>query len=211
MDWNRPMRALIPGLEGAVLRHLWRSEEPRTASQVHLATREGSLSGIRRALDRLVGQGVVVAHAAGHVLLYRLNTDHLAYPAIDGALQQYRPRSLLRARMAQLVDEQSADLGLSPSVAIYGSVARGDATVRSDLDVLLVVADDAPDPAVDALAAQIRLMAQRWTGNPVHVFTCTPAWLVDAARREDPLVESWLADAETVYGTTVRDILAMSR
>ena len=202
------MTALIPGLEGSAVHHLWSVREPRTASQVYLRTRAGSLSGIRRALDRLSRQGVVSARTAGNVILYQLNQDHLAYPAIDAALARYEPFAELRRRLAELTAAHATDLRHEPIVAIYGSVARGDASSESDLDLLLVLDDDAPEAAGDDLEAALRTHGQRWTGNHVHVFRCSASWLADAHRREDPLVASWLAEAQVVHGRSLRDELA---
>jgi predicted nucleotidyltransferase len=208
MDWRKPMSALIPGLEGAVLHHLWQVNQPRTATQVHGAARAGSLSGIRRALDRLAGQGVVTTGEAGNVVLYELNQDHLAYPAIEAALERYDPMTMLHDRLAELTRIHTVELAQQPTVAIYGSVARGEAAPESDLDLLLVLDDSAPGQMADILEGQLRVMGERWTGNHVHVFRCSASWLKDAKRREDPLLASWLAEAQTVHGRPVQELLA---
>lgn len=207
MDWRNPITALFPGLDGNVLDHLWRVNEPRTASQVHRAARVGSLSGIRRALERLTRQGVVTARGAGNVILHELNRDHLAYPAIDAALSAYEPFQELSRRLADLGQTHSAELHRTPTIAIYGSVARGDAAPESDLDLLLVIDDDMPETVADELEAQLRRMGERWTGNRVHVFRCTPDWIVRARSMKDPLLRSWAADARTVLGRPVPDLL----
>ncbi len=102
-----------------------------------------------------------MAEAAPPSLLYRANTDHLAMPAMLALL---RIGDELRNRMA----ERIAQWPLRPvSVVIYGSVARGDATTGSDLDVL-VVRSDATEPDDPTWQHQVAELADRvywWTGK----------------------------------------------
>src|SRR5690606_12374715 len=103
MDWSVPVNAVIPGLEGPVLQVLAAADEPLTGSEVHRRAGTGSNAGIRLALERLVRIGTVAQSPAGSALLYRVNRDHLAWPAISAALTAFDPRRELRRRLVDLL------------------------------------------------------------------------------------------------------------
>ena len=115
-----------------------------------------------RALRRLSDQGLVHVEAAGRAHLYRLNRDHvLTAPLIEMASATTRLRH-------QLADRVSTWQVPALHVSLYGSVARGEATSSSDVDVL-VVRPESLDPAhvgiwEDQLAA-LEIEVYSWTGN----------------------------------------------
>lgn len=205
MDWRSPIGALIPGLEGPVLEALWRSTVPVTGGDVWRMASTGSYPGVRLALGRLAAQGVVTARRSGSAILYELNREHLAYPALAAALTAYDPVAGLSARLRELVaahdDEGRYDLRL----AIFGSVARRDADLDSDLDLLLVHPDEQASRA-EGLADELRARAALWTGNQVQVVCVSMSAMRTAVEARDPVVESWEQDAITVAGEDVRTL-----
>jgi predicted nucleotidyltransferase len=207
MDWSRPTAALIPGLEGVALRQLYAVDAPQTAGDVHDRANIGSRNGIRYALDRLADQGIVTRTTAGNTAIYELNRDHLAFPALDVALRTYDPYGELRARLGALVRDVSwnDEGGGLFSVAIYGSVARGDATAESDIDLLLVVPDghDENELQVDDISEALHVHVKRWTGNRAHVDVRTRRQLHMAYASHDPIFASWEREADFVYGDDV--------
>ncbi|MFS0701372.1 nucleotidyltransferase family protein [Cellulomonas sp. 179-A 4D5 NHS] len=201
MDWSRPTEALIPGLEGVALRQLYSVNAPQTAGDVHERAGTGSRNGIRYALDRLADQGVVARTTAGNTAIYELNRDHLAYPALDAALRTYDPYGELRERLRALAGDCSWN-GPLFSLAVYGSVARGEARPDSDIDLLLVLPDgrDAADAQVDDLSETLHVRVKRWTGNRAHLDVRTLRQVHMAAAAGDPIFTSWLRDADFVFG-----------
>lgn len=147
----------------------------------------------------------------GNVHQYRLNTEHVACPALDLTLTAFEPYRLLRERLAQVVTEHFPDSGAegSVSLAIYGSVARHEASPSSDVDLLLVLADeiDRDAPAVLDLVESLHRLVPRWTGNAAHVFMVGRAEILASARDGDPVARSWDTDADTVTGTDVRGLM----
>jgi predicted nucleotidyltransferase len=204
VDWSKPTEALIPGLEGVVLRQLYVVQAPQTAGDVHGRAGTGSRNGIRYALDRLAEQGIVTRTPAGNTAIYELNREHLAYPALEAALSEYNPYGELRRRLRTLVADcaWNDESGLGPSLAIYGSVARGDARPDSDLDLLLIVPDgrDGDDPQVDDMSETLHVHVERWTGNRAHVDVRTRSAVEEARERRDPMFDSWQREADFVFG-----------
>ena len=139
MDWSSPVSAVVPGLEGPVLRALWNRQGELTGGQVHRVAHTGSSEGVRRALARLERQGIVQRRTIGSTNYYRVNRDHLCWPAIEALFDALHPWCELRRRIDELLHEVVRDDGRRQSigVAVVGSAARGDGTATDDLDVHL--------------------------------------------------------------------------
>lgn len=155
MDIQHPISALIPTLEGLVVEALNRSSEPVGITRIHERAGSGSLSGIKKAVSRLVDTGVVLAQ--GSPPRYSLNREHITYPAVAALTSA---RAELLDRIAALARTWDPLPGL---VGVFGSFARGEGDMDSDIDVLVV--GDVSDDAISGLASAI----ERWTGNRSHV------------------------------------------
>lgn len=202
MDWRVPTEALIPGLEGVVLRQLHDVRGPQTAGDVHARAGTGSRNGVRYALEKLARQGLVLRQDVGNAAIYSLNHDHVVYPSLHAALELLRPYEALRTRVRDEVRDATWSNPELPAVAIYGSVARGEAGPESDVDVLVVVPDAVgiDDPHVDGLCETLHVGIRRWTGNRAHIDVRTRGDVATAILAQDPIAASWQADADVVVG-----------
>ncbi|KQY22832.1 hypothetical protein ASD16_09450 [Cellulomonas sp. Root485] len=203
MDWNYPERAFGSGLEAPVLRALWRAGTHLTGAQVHRVTGTGTDRGVRYALARLVEHGIVTATPVGGSVLYDLNHEHLTYPAVDAAFRALDPWNQLATRLQALI-RSSFGPGSSDdvTVAVFGSVARGEAELGSDLDLLVVVPD--VDERAHAFTDQLDRHGRDWTGQLVQVYLTTPALLATAREADDPIVASFLDDAKRLVGPDIK-------
>jgi predicted nucleotidyltransferase len=209
MDWTRPLAPIVHGAEGVVLDRLCRVSAPQTAGQLRRRADDRlSLTGVRKALGRLVAQGLVLEHRLGSAVGYQINVEHLAYPAVRAMVDAYVPYPLLRDRLRALVEARFPDA--PPAVALYGSVVRAQAQVDSDIDILVVVPDRWPHAPGDAqdLVAELYAAVSRWTGNAPQVVLSTTADLTRARRAGDPFVASLAREADTVVGPSVRELAA---
>lgn len=184
--------SLDPGMtpsEARVLRALLRVEAP--VSGRALARIAGlTQSTVQRALARLRRAGLVVAEPAPPALLYLANLEHLAMPALRTLLQ-------LEGELRERTTEHVGEWRLPPvSLVVYGSVARGQATASSDLDLLVVRPDGTePDEAAwQHQLAELTNRAQQWTGRRVS--------MVEMSRRE---AAQGLADREPFLVEADRD------
>jgi Nucleotidyltransferase domain len=165
MDFRRPMQAVTPTLDGDVLSVLAGAEAEMSGRELHRVIGHGSHQGIRNAADRLAEQGVVSRRSAGSANLYRLNRDHVAASWIEG-LASLPAQVLDRLRYA--INEWGKPPVL---VVLFGSVARGEATPQSDLDLLVVrPADCEPDePVWQEQLGRLQAHASAWTGNDTRI------------------------------------------
>lgn len=165
MDLERPLAVVTPTADGDALAVLARADRAFTAAQVRELAGRRSVEGMRLALKRLVAQGIVTTTRVGATTAYSLNRDHLAAPSVIAMADLKR----------ELIERLRDRLGRwSPSctyAALFGSAARGDMHLSSDLD-LLIVRPSLLDPDEEGWAAQVdglRAEATRWTGNDVRV------------------------------------------
>ncbi|MGH3951279.1 MAG: nucleotidyltransferase domain-containing protein [Pseudonocardiaceae bacterium] len=187
MDVSKPISSVIPSLDGPVLGALAGTTMPLNLTEVHRLAGEGSLSGVRRVLVRLVGTGLVNEVPGGYVL----NRDHVAAPVAE-ALTRLWGECIDRIRSAIRAWPESPRL-----VGVYGSAARRDGDEDSDID-LLVVCDHV---GVAERGADLADAVQRWTGNPVHVVMLTSADLRRIRRARERVLEEWDRDLVVIEGS----------
>lgn len=203
MDVAHPIRSVVPTLDGPVLEVLARTSQALSGREVHMLAAVGSPTGVRRVLSRLVDQGLVSADERPAATYYRANRKHLAWPAVE-ALADLRNRLLNRLRR----DVRSWHV---PPVhaSLFGSTARGDGDVHSDIDVLVirpagVNEDDSPwAEQVDRLRARVR----EWTGNRCQPLQVDLERLTEYVRAGDALVDEWRRDAINIFGDDLHVVL----
>lgn len=202
MDLSSPLRSLIPTLDSAVLEVLAGTESALSLSQISRLAPRGSRPGLALVLERLVEHGLVVATPANRGSLYRLNRDHVLAEAV---LSAQRARVTILARLTEAVE------ALTPRpvhASVFGSFARREASPGSDIDLLVVLPVEAT--LDDAWYAQLRGLGDQvlgWTGNRLEHLVLTEDELARVVAREEPIVDSWLADSVTVTGTPVESLL----
>ena len=131
MDFVRPIEAIVPGVQGRVLSVL-----AETTTDLNMRTiarlADVSLAQASRVLARLVELGVVERRDVPPSSLFQLVRQHVA---VGPLLALARARDALIGEMGRL----AAGLPLVPvSVIVFGSFARGEADVDSDVDAVLV-------------------------------------------------------------------------
>lgn len=186
MDVGYPVHAVIPSLEGPTLMVLAGTTAPLSLSTVSRLAGAGSISGVRKALLRLVRQGVVLEVPGG----YLLNQEHLATPAV---IQLARLRTDLNQRIAawaQALPEAPLLLGL------FGSYARKDGDEDSDIDILFV----SESLERDTEAGELADLVQRWTGNDCHVVALTRTDLRRMHEAKEPILSSWNDTLQVITG-----------
>lgn len=180
MHVSHPSTAVVPSLDGDVLIALSRTTAALTGREVATLARRGSQSAIAVALDRLVGQGLVLREEVGRAYLHTLNRSHVAAPIVD-LLAGLRGELLRRLR------DEIASWPIQPvHASFFGSAARGDGDLDSDIDLLVVPPEDI-DPEDDDWCRQIDGLAdavRNWTGNAAGIIQISPSGF--AAMRTDP-------------------------
>jgi predicted nucleotidyltransferase len=197
MDLARPFGVVTPTVDGDVLTVLAGADAAFTGRQVHQLVGRHSESGVRKALQRLTGQGIVTAYRVGHADVYALNRDHLAAPHIVAIAAL---RSELLSRMA---DDVRSWTVRPVFVALFGSAARGDMTDESDVDLFVVrpdtigIDDDEWRTQLDRLSQHVH----RWTGNDARVLELGEEEVRAGLQQRARVLRDVRTDGLTLFGS----------
>jgi predicted nucleotidyltransferase len=151
----------------------------------------------------MVNDGVVDAERHGQAVSYRWNRDHVLAEAVEAIAQAAE-------RVEQCFADEAAGWDPAPhAVVVFGSFARRDGGVDSDLDVLLVRPDDV-DEEHEQWARQrhdLAHKAERWTGNHTQVLELSATELSAAVERDEDLVRSLRQDGRALVGPTITELV----
>jgi predicted nucleotidyltransferase len=113
----------------------------------------GGLGAVQRELKQLVEAGLVEREARGHQVYFWANRDAAIFPELQAIMAKTAGAvEVLRSSLATLISQGRVELAF-----LYGSVASGKQSARSDVD-LLIVGDSSLEAIVPALrAAEARL------------------------------------------------------
>jgi predicted nucleotidyltransferase len=167
-------------------------------------TQKGTEAGVRRAIDRLARHGLLSSEQVGDRIVYSLNHDHVLHPAVV---------ALLRAEdeLPRRLRKEISSWQLPPASAVmYGSAARRDGDIDSDVDLLLIRPPDFGSRQRDLWASQVhrlRNLVQRWTGNRCQVTDRSVSSLKGLARSREPIIDEWRKDAIKLAGANIDQLL----
>lgn len=203
MDMARPYSSVVPTIDGDVLFVLATNTRPLTGRQIAAAAHRGSQSAVAAVLDRLVEQGLVLREQAGRAYLHVLNRDHVAAGTVEMLAG-------LRTEMLRRLREAFEDWEIAPvSAVLFGSAARGDGDVASDVDLLLV-RPDGVESEDDRWRQQLEHLTEHvllWTGNHAAIVELAAAELPRLLGERPPVVEDLRRDGVDLFGRPVRKLL----
>ncbi len=187
--------------EERILRSLLRVEAPLSGRAIARTTGLSQATA-QRALTRLRESGLVLADQAPPSLLYRANAEHLAIPALLALL---RLDEQLHARLGEHV----AGWPVQPvSVVVHGSVPRRQATVASDLDVL-VVRPEAIAPDAETWQQQLSDLADRvrvWTGRRASIVEMSVDEAAEGMADREPFLVEAARDGWLIAGQALSEL-----
>jgi predicted nucleotidyltransferase len=190
MFFGEPFGGLLPGARGAVLSVLLRTGAPMTGRQVHgLVSDRHSLSPIQEALKVLTQLGIVRTETVGRAGVHTINEDHYAVPHLRALAD---PITTLRAVIEGAVSSEVE------CVMVFGSIARGEASASSDIDLAVIAAAgwDGRVELEDAVGTGL--------GNHCDVLVFTRTGFAKLARAGEPIVHDVLRDGIALVGTKPR-------
>jgi Nucleotidyltransferase domain len=202
MDVSRPISAVAPSLEGEVLQTLAGTTSAMTGRQVAVMTGRSSHSGVLDALHRLSEQGLVDRVELNRAFLFSLNREHLAADAVIALTR-------LRTKLVEELRREIAGWEIAPvHASLFGSTARGDGDIHSDIDLFVVrpVAVDEEDRQWRTQADGLATRIERWTGNRASVLDIAEAETARLRTERPPIVESLNSEAIQLGGVPIASL-----
>jgi predicted nucleotidyltransferase len=202
MDLSHPEYTVLGENRARVLYRLSVLVDPASGRRIHALSGVRSLRTTQQILADLAKVGLVEVRQIGAANAYSVNRNHVLWPPIEQVLAV---RALTEAGIVEILDHALGDR--AAATAVFGSYARGEAGMESDVDILVVWATDEPSDglveALDDAAERIRQL----TGNQAQIFPVTRRELADLLDRGDPFVESLRQDARTLTGLPIKPLL----
>ena len=197
MDLSAPLASFMNGLDAVTLRVVARAGAELSGRQIARLAGTGTPANVRLSLLRLVDIGLATMVPAPHATMYSANRSHILWPAVETAMNA---RQELNRRIATFADASASD---GVTVALYGSVARGDSNKTSDIDLLVIFPDAVTLDGRDEFVTGLRDNVQLWTGNDAQIYDLAESALTRQKREGDPMVDSWTADGVIVFGNSL--------
>ncbi len=168
-----------------VLRVLVANRSPQSAPR--LADAAGLTSqGVRLVLGTLARQQLVIVHGSGRAQLYSLNASHSLASALVALFQEEERRwDALLESIREVLARQGPAVG---AAWLYGSVARGEDSPASDLDIAIVARSQAVAEQVreDLMPLedghQLRISLTALTPNELAALPDDDPWWSDVVR-----------------------------
>lgn len=197
MDISHPTARLVREPHSTIVQVLARTNDGLTGRQISARVSEKSLATVQRALAELTKIGLLLTVEVPPAILYKLNRDHLLWRPVEGMLTA-------AARLDSQIDTLAVKSGVRGlSIVLFGSVARGESTELSDVDLALIYDSSSTAGQRDQLIADLYQSVQLWTGNRPQVVDISISDLRRMVDSHDPLVDSLIRDGRTVFGSAL--------
>ena len=190
MLFSEPFGGVIPGARGAVLAVLLRTDTPLTGRQIHaLVSDDYSLWTVQGALKALTQLGLVDTRAIGRAGVHTINEDHVSVAPLRVLLD---PITALTDTVRDAVGDDVK------AVILFGSIARGEANLHSDVDLAVIAPADWDGRTDLEDAVRTRL------GSTCDVLVFTAKDFTNRSGTGEPVVREILADGIALIGSIPR-------
>lgn len=146
----------------------------------------------------------LVRRRAGRAYLYTLNTENYFVSEVLGRLFEGE-RNWLQALAAEVGEILGRDV---ETIVLYGSRARGQASVQSDVDLFLAVRSQTNPAVLEERLGAHRLRLESRYGVPLSFLVMPRSVLREKVRAGDRLVMDTVAQGQVLAGKPLSELVA---
>jgi len=151
---------------------------------------------VNATLGQLAEIGVVQVSRSGNARLYQLESNHILIQQLVKPL--FRFEYSLRDDMIR--DIREALSPLAESVVMFGSFARGDQTLSSDVDLVVVISDDGQKNAIETELNDFTALFNQRFGHRLEILLYTSGEAAAFRERSSSLLSEILDDGLVIVG-----------
>jgi predicted nucleotidyltransferase len=175
-----------------LLREMVRNEEREYCLEDLVKATKQSFGTVHPALGSLTESRIVVVRKMGRSKLYRANKRHVLYEKVKDLILAERDSYL---NLAKAFSEGLEKKHIS-NIILFGSVARGDFTERSDIDMLVIYSRTKPE---DAVLDRVDVLMDEYDVTIVPTYLSVTE-TKDRMRKADRFILKVLEEGEVLYG-----------
>lgn len=172
---------LFPKTRAEVLRLLFETGDQENHLRDLARLAKLSPAALQKELTSMAAKELVLTRRDGNRLYYRANTSHLLYPDLRGIVLK---SSGIAAELSRIL----ATVGGIDLALIFGSVAAGTATSRSDIDLLVI-----GSIGLRKLSTTLRGVAES-LGREINPICMTPSEWQEKQRKGDAFAKRLSAE-----------------
>jgi len=166
---------------------------------------EVSVPQAMRVVNHESDRGLVLVEQAGRSRMCRFNRDHLAANAVVELIT-------LQERMIHAVEDEISSWVIKPMhSSLFGSGARREGGIESDLDVLIVRPQKTPEHQWEEQKYSSGLILRKKTGNAISWFDVTLEELKTAMQASEPIFSEWKKDGIFLTGSPLLNLLSVTK
>ena len=174
-----------------IIREMMESEGREYCLEDLVKATEQSFGTVHPSLKSLVDTRMVLVRKIGKSKLYSINTRHILY----GRIREL----ILEERTGYLTVAKEFSDGLKKTnvknIILFGSVARGDFSERSDIDILIVYSRKKPE---DDVIERVEALLDKYDIVIVPVYLSTKE-ARDRLRKSDPFILNVLDEGRVLH------------
>ncbi|MCK5580187.1 MAG: nucleotidyltransferase domain-containing protein [Candidatus Omnitrophica bacterium] len=197
---------LRQGSKIKILRFLFVEKDEHTGRAIARAIGM-SVSSTHKALREMMSEGLIGARKKGNAILYKIKEENYIVKELLGPLFE-KERSLYQDMISLIIRYLAKQKRGIISMAIFGSVARGAETSKSDIDLVIVVENkivkEKIDKAMDTLSVD---MAKKFS-VAISPYILTKIEIKRKYVKKQAIINAILENNRLIYGEPIERILA---
>jgi len=203
---NKLDEILKHGSKIKILRFLFTERDEHTGRRIARGINM-SASSTHKTLQKMKSEGLIASRRKGNAVLYKLRENNYIVKTLLGPLFK-KERSIYDDIILFIKKNLFSERKEIVSIAVFGSVARGEETSSSDIDLLIIANDKHGKAKIDNTMDSLSIKIAEKFGAVISPYVLTRAEIKKKFAKKQAIIRSILDNNRLIYGEPVERILA---